>query len=135
MAAKAVVDAVLARMQAQWTACPVVPENAQGDTPADASAFIVVQFPVSSTERWSIGDRQYREEGGFRLVINVERGGGIDKLMEWGDQLAAIFRYRSFDGVECWTPTSPFTDDRSDEGNYFTGSVVVPYVFDFTDTD
>jgi hypothetical protein len=29
--------------------------------------------------------------------------------------------------VKCRTPTEVFTDDESDRGNYWVGSLVVPY--------
>jgi hypothetical protein len=79
----------------------------------------VVQYPVANTRRPAINARSYIEEGGFRITINVERGRGTATIRDYGEQLAALFRDVELDnGVRCLVPTEPFTDDRSDEGNF-----------------
>jgi hypothetical protein len=80
----------------------------------------------------AVGDRQYREEGGVRFVINVERGAGQDTGILLASQIADLFRDATFDGVHCLVPVSPFMDDSSDSGKYFTLALVVPYWFQFT---
>jgi hypothetical protein len=131
MASKAVVDAVQARLAAHWTACPIFKENEQGVTPDDGTPWLLLQFPVATTRNMTVGSRAYREEGGFRIVINIMRGTGSDLMFEWGDQIAAIFRDVKENGIEYLTPTSPFTDDQSDQGAFFTGSIVCEYSFNF----
>ena len=46
-------------------------------------------------------------------------------------RLAALFRDRKFDGVETKVPSEPFTDEQSDQGNYFLASMIVPYTYNF----
>lgn len=132
MAQKAVVDAVSARLAAQWSACPVYGSNVQGEVPLDGSPFLLTQYPVANVQR-TTHSRTYREEGAIRLVISVERGSGIAQALAWGDQLATLFRGQTFGGVECKAPTSPLVHDDNDDGLYFRTSVVVPYWFSFRD--
>jgi hypothetical protein len=134
VASKAVEDAVDAYLAAHWThssVCPILMENNQGDAPDDGSSFLLVQFPISNVTRPTVNQRYYREEGGFRIVINVERGGGTAKIRQYGDELSDIFRDQKFSGVNTLVPSEPFTDDSSDQGNYFTGAMVVPFTFNF----
>lgn len=135
MASKAVEDAVDAYLAANWAGLPVLKENEQGEIPSDGSPFIILQFPVRNVERISIGQRTYREEGGIRIIINVQRGAGTAAIRQHGDALADLFRDQTFNGVHCGVPTEPFTDDASDRGVYFSGSVVVPFWFVFSDEE
>ncbi|WP_210482747.1 phage tail terminator-like protein [Microvirga antarctica] len=132
MARKAVIEAVTARLAAQWTSCPIIPTNRSGDRPRDGSPFLVVQFPVANTARLT-HSAYYREEGAFRIVIATERGEGMATPLAWADELAALFRSQRFDGVRCKTPGSPLIHDENDDGAYFVTSIVVPYFFDFQD--
>jgi hypothetical protein len=127
MASKYVEEAVETYLAANWSDCPVLTENEEQEAPADGSPFLVVQFPVADSRRPPLYTRVYREEGGFRILINVERGGGTTKMRQYGDDLVQLFRDVEFDGVKCRTPTEVFTDDESDRGNYWVGSLVVPY--------
>lgn len=134
MASKAVEDAVDAYLAAHWThssVCPIFMENVRGDTPDDGSEFLLVQFPASNVIRATVNQRYYREEGAFRIVINVERGQGTAQIRLYGDELSDIFRDQQFSGVNTLVPSEPFTDDSSDQGNYFTGAMVVPFTFNF----
>jgi hypothetical protein len=132
MASKAVEDAVDAYLAANWTACPIYTENQQGSVPDDGSAFITLQFPVANVERLSPSSRLYWEEGGFRILINVQRGAGTATIRDYGAQLATLFRDVTVGNiVHCLVPTEAFTDDQSDKGLYFTGTVVVPYTYTF----
>jgi hypothetical protein len=130
-----VVEAVERRMAERWTHCPVITMNTIGEAPEDGSPFIIVQYPASRTERLSIGARYYREEGGFRFVLNMPRGEGTARALLWANELTRIFRYEKFDGVETLAPTSPFMDDSNDVGNFFVATIAVPYRFDFEDAD
>jgi|SRR5215207_152492 len=131
MASRHVEEAVEAYLTANWATSPVIVENAEGEAPQDGSPFLRLQFPLSNTNRWPINSRSYRESGGFRLVIAVERGAGTTKIRQWGETLAALFRDREFGGIETQAPSEPFTDDLSDEGNYFVGTMIVPYTYNF----
>lgn len=130
MAMKTVVDAVYARLAANWAATDIDTTGERGETAG--AAFITVQFPVSNISRLSISDRLYREEGAFRIVINAERGdAGVANALTWADQLAALFRDVSFGGVQCLVPSSPAIGDFNDEGMYFVTTIVCPYTYDF----
>lgn len=133
MALKAVVDAVEARLAANWTTCPVIGANSQGDAPSDGSAYLVVQYPAANSRQASFGApgaNVWREDGAFRLVVHVPRGSGIATLLTWSETLAALFRGALFDSVQCFAPSSPTIDDRNEAGNYFTASFAVPYRYD-----
>lgn len=128
MSSKVVEDTIQAHLEANWNArSPVLTENEQGETPGDGSPFIVLQFPVANFRRVSITSRLYEEKGGFRIVINLERGSGTALMRQWGEDLAAMFRNQLIGTVDCLVPTEPFTDDQSDEGNYFTGAMTCEY--------
>lgn len=129
MASKAVEDAVDAYLASNWTRCPILKENEQGEAPTDGSPFLILQFPVSDVRRSDVGRKRYREEGGFRIVINVERGFGTATMRQWGEELAVLFRDVAIGPVHCRVPTEPFTDDQSDQGNYFQGSLICPYTY------
>lgn len=143
MSSKAVVDAVEARLGSPWTvtstidastaAIPIIGVNTLGMPPADGSAFIEVQYPIA-TERHvgmaAVGNRTFREDGAFRIILSIPRGQGIAQGLDWADQLRALFRAAQFGGVSCLAPNPPFVDNSSDNGNYFLMAIVVPYYFD-----
>lgn len=134
MASKAVEQAVEAHLTANWThaaVCPIYTENVLGETPGDGQPFLILQFPLANVDRLAVTDRYYREEGGFRIVIHVMRGQGTEQIRDYGAELAAMFRETDFGGVETGVPSEPFTDDRSDEGLFYSGAMVVPYTFHF----
>jgi hypothetical protein len=132
MAKKHVIDAVDARLGAIWDGLPVFGPNAEGETPSDGTPFLMVQYPASDTRRVTVNSRVYREEGGFRIVLNEARGFGLAKTTERCEALATLFRDVSFGGVVCQVPSSPFIDDDNEDGNYFQVSIVVPYTFNFS---
>lgn len=133
MASKAVVDAVMARLAANWTNCPVVEMNTVRTAPAAGTPFLVVQFPVSNEEHITlgqVGQRTFREEGGFRLVLAMPSGAGLGTGQLWSDQLRALFRAAQFAGVNCLGATGGPLADGNDDANYFKFSVVVEYYAD-----
>jgi len=132
MAHRDVEVAVETRLRSLWTECPIYTENLETQTPSDGSPFLLLQFPVSQVVRWPINQRRYREEGGFRIVICLPTGIGMDTMRAWGEQLRLMFLDVSFSGVNCRVPTDPFTDDRSTEGAIFYGAIVVPFDFNWT---
>jgi len=131
MASKATEDAIESYLTANWTNSPILTENAEGETPADGSPYIVLQFPAANVRRLPISNRHYQVEGGFRIVINVQRGSGTATIREWGEDLATLFRDQNVNGVKCVTASEPFTDEESDQGNYFQGAMVIEYTRDF----
>lgn len=133
MARKAVMDAVAARLVG-WDRCPVRGLNAQdGLTPKDGGAFLVAQYPLANERQITFGapgSNIWRETGAIRLVLNVRKKIGIEEPAAWADELAALFRGKTFDGVRTFAPSSPAIDDRNEEGTYFTLSIAVPYEHD-----
>lgn len=133
MARKTVVDAVEARLASLWTHCPVVGVNdGKGEPPADASPFLVVQFPAANDERVTINQGFYREEGGFRFVLHTERGLGKDEALTWIEELAVMFRDQKFGGVITQVPSAPLLDDNNDRGNFFVTSIAVPFTYNYS---
>ncbi|KAB7783480.1 phage tail terminator-like protein [Methylorubrum populi] len=133
MPLKLVVDAVEARMAANWTRCPVEGINLTGNVPKGPEPFVQVSYPVSNGEQLTIGapgENVYRETGAFRLVVNARRGRGVADGLAWADELAALFRGKEFGGIQTFAPSSPVIDDRNDDGKYFVLSIAVPYQAD-----
>jgi hypothetical protein len=135
MAQQAVVDAVIARLNANWTTTSVfVPNDPRGDTPADGSPFVSVQFPTA-TETFiamaAVGSRLVREAGTARIVVSVPRGQGLDLGLGYCGTLAALFRLQTFSGVVCFEASPPFDNDSGDNGAYWVLSTSISYQFDF----
>jgi hypothetical protein len=131
MASKAVVDAVKTKLGSTFGGVPVLAINSGEETPASGDPFFVLQFPFSESSRVGLS-RIYREEGGFRIVINGTRGAGEEQILDWAEDLSDLFRDQKFDGVETQVPSAPFIDDNNEEGNYFVASIVVPYTYNYT---
>lgn len=136
MAHPDLVTAVEARLEAEWTLCPIISINdAEATLPENGLPWVALQYPVADTRRAAVNQRVYLEEGVIRFVLHMERGEGIARPLQWANQLAGLFRDRQFDGVRTKVPASPFVDDTNDTGNYFVVSVVVPYTFEFRDEE
>lgn len=130
MAHKNAEIAIEARLRTGWTRCQIFTENKEDEQPANGmDPFLVLQFPFSDPQRWSVGTKLYREEGGFRIVISVPRGIGVDTIRDWGEELRTLFLDVKFSGVECKVPSDPLSDDRSDAGPYFSSYMVVPFTY------
>lgn len=130
MPAKAVADAVQARLVANWTNTVIIDYDTTA-SPPDLDAFLVTQFPVVNAEK-PVLQRYFREVGGIRFVLNVRRGIGQSQGLAWADELATLFRDVKFNGVQCWQPSSPIVDDNNEEGDWISYAIVVPYWFEFT---
>jgi hypothetical protein len=135
MARLAVINAVEAHLAAHWNRCPVVGAIRKDERPDESASFLVVQYPVANTDRPTVSTRYYVEEGGIRFVLQMARDEDPEVMMQWADELADLFRDKSFDGVRCLRPTSPFIDDSNDEGNFYALSIVCAYQFHFRDED
>jgi hypothetical protein len=130
MPAKAVADAVQARLTANWTNTVVVDYDTNA-YPPDLDAFLVHQYPVVNGAKPVI-DRLFWEEGGIRFVLNVRRGIGLVQGLEWSDELAALFREVTFDGVQCFETSGPIIDDTIEEGDWISYAVIVRYRYEYT---
>jgi hypothetical protein len=130
MPAKAVIDAVQARLVANWTATVVVDYDTNA-YPPDLDAFLVHQYPVVNGAK-PVLNRIFWEEGGIRFVLNVRRGIGLAQGSEWSDDLAALFREVKFDGVQCFETSGPIIDDTIEEGDWISYAVIVRYRYEYT---
>ena len=132
MADVQVTAAVEARLGETWDGIPVFGVNTKGEPPSDGAPFLMVQYPVvTDRRRMAVNAPIYREDGGFRLVLNETRGIGLHQGMERSKKLDDLFRDQKFAGVTCQVPSSPLIDDDNEDGNYFQLSMVVPYTFNF----
>jgi hypothetical protein len=128
MAKKAVTDAVVAKLAAEFTLGTVLDRNIDLQTPDDGSAFVRVEFPVSQNSQAALHTR-YRETGAFRVVVATEIGAGITKSQTWCEAIEAIFRNQKFSDVYCMAPS---IRDGIDEGVYFVAAVIVPYRYEYS---
>lgn len=132
MASAAVMTAVEARLAANWTHTPIVsPNQADQVPPADGTAFLAVQYPVSEETQASIGSpgaNVWREEGAFRFVLHLPRGTGLGEWPSRLDALRAAFRGKVFDGVRTYGTNPPGEDGI--RGAYELHSFSVAYEFD-----
>jgi hypothetical protein len=130
MPSRAVADAVEARLAASWTATTFIPYDTQQQPPADADAFLVVQYPVANGSQ-PVLERHFFEDGVLRFVLNVKSGIGLQQGLDWSDTLADLFRRRKFSGVETFAPDPPIIDDNTDDGNWISYAILVPYRYQF----
>jgi hypothetical protein len=131
MASAAVEELVETYLRDHWTSAPIFPENTEGDTPSDGSPFVVLQFPMLNTERVTLSDPCYSETGTVHISINVARGDGTATIRQFGAEIAALLRDKKFGQLTYGVPSEPFTDDTSEEGVYFKGSMYVPFSYYF----
>jgi len=136
MAHLSVVNAVAARVAANFTHCPIIGENSNQDVPADGSAFLQLQFPFSTTEWVEVEGPDgsiFREEGAFRFVLAVPRydAAATATGRQWLEELAQLFTGVAFDGVQTFAPDSPVADDNNDDASYYRLSMAVAYQFHF----
>jgi len=102
--------------------------------PPGIDAWVVLQYPVVNGSKPVLG-RHYFEEGAARFVLNVRRSVEMDAALGLADDLAAIFRDRKFHEIETFTPSPPIVNDVTNDGNWFSLSVIVPYRYQFYDDD
>jgi hypothetical protein len=112
---------------------PVIPAIVSGQPPnSGTDAFVIVQYPVVNGSKPTIG-RHYFEEGAARVVLNVRRTVEMADALAMADTIAGIFRDYRFHGIESFTPSPPIVNDTSNDGNWFSLSVIVPYRYQFYD--
>lgn len=129
-----VIAAATVFLEARWGTLPIVtPNTRKAVTPPEGEPYVIIQRPYSTSRRVTFGApgaNLYREEGGLRVVVYVERGSGIDEGLTWAAEIAAIFRGQRFEGIETFAPSSPVFDDGNENGGYFALSFAVPYQLD-----
>lgn len=138
MASKLVVDAVNARLLANWTHCTIVPPNQQASAPdnntdGSPAAFLSVQYPIPREDHITLGQpgqRLFRESGSIRFVLSIPRGVGLDTGGLWVEDLRNLFRAAQFGGITCEAASPAGTDGSNADGGYFLMRVIVPYWVD-----
>jgi hypothetical protein len=133
MAQQAVVDAVTSRLTGAWTTTPIILANDDPAPPASGVAFVALQFPTARETFIAMaatGSRLMRENGTFRMVVAVPRGGDADTGRGYCGTLAALFRLQTFSGVVCFE-ASPPVENAGDVAGYWVLSISVLYQFDF----
>jgi hypothetical protein len=111
---------------------PVISAIVSGQPSNDHDAFIVIQYPVVNGSKPTIG-RRYFEEGAARFVLNVRRTAEMEAALGIADEIASIFRDRKFHDIETFTPSPPIVNDTTNDGNWLSLSVIVPYRYQFDD--
>jgi hypothetical protein len=111
---------------------PVISAIVAGQPNNTHDAFIVIQYPVVNGSKPAL-ERRYFEEGAARFVLNVRRTAEMEAALGIADDLVSIFRDRKFHGIETFTPDPPTVNDTSNDGNWFSLSVIVPYRYQFDD--
>lgn len=125
MAHLSVVQAVEARLTANFDECPIYVENSFTGTPDEAGPWMLIDFPWCRSE-W-VTASEFLEEGGFRVLLAIESATGTHQARQWLDDIAALFRGQAFSGVQFYAPQSPVSDDQSDAGVSFVLTLTVPY--------
>src|ERR1700736_428413 len=116
MAGKVVVDAVAARLAANWTTTPIVDDDAGGQAPWDGSPYVTVEYPVALENQITVGapgNNVFRESGAFRIKLVCQTGTGLSQPLLWIDQLRAIFRGKQFSGVTTYAPSPGIVDNSN----------------------
>jgi hypothetical protein len=133
MAGKVVVDAVSARLAANWTATAIVDDDTTGQGTGDGSAYVTVEYPVAVENQITVGspgNNVFRESGAFRIKLICPTGTGLSQPLAWIDQLRAIFRGKQFSGVVCYAPSPGVIDNSNYAAGKFIISSSVPYYTD-----
>src|SRR6267142_1235165 len=133
MAGKTVIDAVAARLAANWTLTPIVDDDSSGLGTGDGSPYVTIEYPVSVENQITVGspgNNVFRESGAFRIVLSSPTGGGISQPLAWIDLLRAIFRGKQFSGVTTYAPSPGVIDNSNYVGGRFIISSSVPYYAD-----
>jgi hypothetical protein len=128
MARKAVEDAVVARLAANFSDAPILDTNEDAFTPSDGTKWVRVYFPVSNVVPLTYAHSN-SENGSFRIVVATEILSGKTPGLTLCETIAAIFSRQKFSGVTCFVPS---ISEARDDGNYYKRSVIVPYRFEFT---
>ena len=111
---------------------PLMPAIVVGQPDNTHDAFVILQYPVVNGIKPVLG-RTYFEEGAARFVLNVRRTTEMDAALALADNIASIFRDRKFYDIETFTPSGAIVNDTTNDGNWFSLSVIVPYRYQFDD--
>jgi hypothetical protein len=137
MASKGVIDAIVGVIGDSWTSVDgsvlaVKGLNADGQPPADGSAFIKFEFPVANSRvagMGGAGSRTIREDGGFTIEVCVPVGAGVSQGLGWCDELTALFLTKDIGWLTTYVPSPP-SQGANASATYYVLRVACPYHFD-----
>lgn len=133
MAGKVVVDAISARLAANWTLTAIVDDDTTGQGTGDGLPYVTIEYPVSVENQITVGspgNNVFRESGAFRIKLISPTGQGLSQPLAWIDLLRAIFRGKQFSGVTTYAPSPGAVDNSNYVGGKFIISSSVPYYLD-----
>lgn len=109
---------------------PVSPGGHPVDANGNPRPFIWGEIRSLRADRLS-GDGRTKsliqDEGFVRFHVMVPRGTGTDAAYALAEGLAAIFRVKSFGGVQTLAPTPAEGGAETEDGNFFGVSFSVPF--------
>ena len=127
MASKIVLDAVEARLAAEFSAVPVYLPNSTMTPTLDLSSYVTVEFPVGLAEPLTLNGVDH-EFGTIRFVVHVALKAGTDDALTYADELGDIFRQTRLPAAEIiqtGSPSSPAS--LGDNGAFYRVSTSVPF--------
>jgi hypothetical protein len=106
------ISAIMTRLNANFTAIPVIGFNDDGEGEDLNGDFVVVKvMPDSSTVASINGPtNRIRTSGVIIFYIYTALNTGIQAGVDYADQIAAIFRQKSFDNVVCLSTRLAYQD-------------------------
>lgn len=136
MSSAAVAAAVRARLEANWSATPIVADtwlrDDEAPPPAGTAVWLAPDFDVPAEEEQitigAPGDNVFREAGIFQLHLFGLAGNGATRLRQLADQLRTLFRAQTFAGVRCYGADPPEIGPGG--GRWIRATVAVEYEHD-----
>lgn len=132
-------DAIRARFKTSWTTTPIAWENMPFDPESPGGSFQAggpwVFFEVlgGGEELASIGDAGgaslYRQAGLIYAHIFVPTKSGVGDVDQYRTAIAALFRGKLFNGVQCMAP-SYSEGEADDKGKWYRKTVSIPFQYD-----
>ena len=126
-ATKAIVD----RLIAQWNTTPIVISNTDYAA-VEGTSFVHCHVHWSGADQVAFGDTQnrFRHEGEILIEILTPSDSGPGLGLEYADSIAAIFRAKSFGGVECMAAQVTGSSKAGPLGNFWNTILIIPFYFD-----
>lgn len=130
--------AVTAYLEANWTASPLILQNAETEPPVQADGtlrpWVYVQIAFNSVDQWSIGapDRtqnRWHEDGLILFHVMTPIGEGLAASDTNADAMIELFKGVQLDpGIEFRDITSDIGGPGDENGNYYRVSIAVNWV-------
>lgn len=141
MSSSVIRNLVTDKLKTDWTTTRVVDlENGRDPLGSSMHPWASVQFLMATEEQMclgDIGDRGWREEGEFHLLVAVPTYSGWGTCLTLMDDLRKRFRqWRSNDiTIRKVHPARPILDDDQLIGNWFIMAALTKYYRDFYEID